>query len=79
MIKRLTTLIISMLFIIGLNASDYIESYNEISEGYNNSVHDANVIRQINGGTVLIPEFDSSCPNEIKGPFSYACKIVGQN
>lgn len=29
----------------------------------NNSVHDANVIRQINGGTVLIPEFDSSCPN----------------
>lgn len=57
-------------------ANDYIETYDEVSDRYINSVHNAEVIRRINGGTVIIPEFDSSCPTEIKGPFSHACKII---
>ena len=57
-------------------ADDYIESFNIVSDEYNNTVHGAGVIRQINGGTVVIPEFDESCPEELKGPFSHACKIL---
>ncbi|MCM1317457.1 MAG: hypothetical protein NC241_04695 [Bacteroides sp.] len=55
---------------------NYIESINIISEDYVNEIHDAQIIRKIHGGTVIIPIFDESCTEEIKAPFSYACKIV---
>ncbi len=58
------------------NADDYIESYNAISDDYVNEIHDVQIIRPINGGTVITPIFDESCPEQMKTPFSYACKIV---
>lgn len=58
------------------HADEIIESYNVLSDEYNNSIHDINVVRSINGGTIIIPEFDVSCPEDIKAPFIYACKIV---
>jgi len=61
---------------ITAKSEDYIESFNIISDNYINDVQDAQVIRHINGGTVITPLFDASCPEEMKAPFSYACKIV---
>jgi len=57
-------------------ANDYVESFNVISDQYEGSVHDVQVVRPINGGTVIIPEFDETCPEEMKAPFAYACKIM---
>lgn len=57
-------------------ANDYLETYNIVSDECVNSVQEVNIIRKINGGTVLIPEFDKSCPEELMGPFSHACRIV---
>lgn len=57
-------------------SEDYIESYNLISDNYVNRIQDVQIIRPINGGTVITPVFDTSCPEEMKAPFSYACKIV---
>ncbi len=64
------------LAVVGAMAEDYIESFNVIADGYTDDIQDVQVIRQINGGTVIIPIFDESCPEELKAPFSYACKIV---
>lgn len=58
------------------HADNYIESFNVISDNYANEIQDVPVIRPINGGTVITPIFDESCPEKIKSPFSYACKIV---
>lgn len=55
-----------------------LESFNYVSDEYWGQVKNINVIRTIGGGTVIIPEFDNSCPDYIKGPFSYACKILGE-
>lgn len=55
-----------------------LESFNYASTKYWGEIKDINVIREIGGGTVVIPEFDSSCPDYIKSPFSYACKIMGE-
>lgn len=74
--KKFVVLLLSLLSVSGAKAEDYIESYNIVSDEYDNSVHGAGVIRQINGGTVIIPEFDESCPEDIKGPFRHACKIL---
>lgn len=57
-------------------AQSYTESYNTVSDGYSNRIEDIKVVRNINGGTVIIPEFDESCPEEMRAAFSYACKIV---
>ena len=57
-------------------ADSYIESFNEIADDYADDIQDIQVIRNINGGTVIIPVFDKSCPEMIKAPFTYACKIV---
>ena len=57
-------------------SDNFIESFNEISDNYVNDIHDAQIIRSINGGTVITPIFDESCPEQIKAPFSFACKIV---
>lgn len=54
------------------------ESYHYASDKYWGEVKDINVVREIGGGTVIIPEFDSSCLEYIKGPFTYACKIMGE-
>lgn len=68
-----TVLVMSFLSIA---ANDYVEAYNVVSYNHSDSVNDIQIIRQINGGTVIIPEFDETCIAEMKGPFSYACKIV---
>lgn len=52
------------------------ESYNIVSDNYSNKIENVKVVRNINGGTVIIPEFDETCPEELKAPFMYACKIV---
>lgn len=57
-------------------SDNFIESFNEISDNYVNDIHDTQIIRSINGGTVITPIFDESCPEQIKAPFSFACKIV---
>lgn len=74
---RIFTLIIALFATVFISKADnYIESYNVISDGYSNEIQDAQIIRPINGGTVIIPIFDESCPEDLKAPFSYACKIV---
>lgn len=62
--------------ILLLRGEEYIESYGLLSDDYINSVSDIQLIRQINGGTMILSSFDDSCPEEMKGPFNYACKIV---
>lgn len=75
--NRFLSLIITLFMTIFIStANNYVESYNVISDGYSNEIQDAQVIRPINGGTVIIPIFDESCPEDLKAPFSYACKIV---
>lgn len=59
-----------------LKADNYTEAFNIISDDYSDSVCDIQIIRPINGGTIITPVFDSSCPEEFKSPFSLACKIV---
>lgn len=74
--KQLTIFFAIFLSLFTVSANDYIETYDEVSDRYMNSIHNAEVIRKINGGSVIIPEFDASCPIELKGPFSHACKII---
>ena len=74
--KRLSMVIIIIGSLLSAKSQDYIESYNEISDNYVDLVQDVQVIRTINSGTIIIPEFDESCPEEMKTPFEYACKIV---
>ncbi len=54
----------------------FIESNNIVSDGYMAVIQDVPLVRLVNGGTVITPEFDETCPEELKAPFSYACKIV---
>lgn len=74
--NRIYLFIALLTSIITASADNYTESYNVISDNYFNEISDVPVIRNINGGSVIIPIFDESCPEEIKAPFSYACKIV---
>lgn len=57
-------------------AQEYLSSSDRLSNDYRNEVQDIPIIRSINGGTIIIPVFDESCPESIKAPFEYACKIV---
>lgn len=61
---------------VSARANDYIEAFNDVSDGYDNTVQDTRLVRRINGGTIITPVFDASCPEEIKAPFAYACKIL---
>ena len=76
--KRLISVtVLGMMTLLAAMAQDCdVEICNIVSEETTESVQDVPVVRRINGGTVIIPEFDASCPEEIKGPFSYACKIL---
>ena len=74
--NRIITLIVLLMSIFLATANDYVESFNVISNKYSDKIQDIKIIRPINGGTVIIPEFDESCPEELKAPFAYACKIV---
>ncbi|MCM1489371.1 MAG: hypothetical protein NC095_00885 [Muribaculum sp.] len=74
--KRFVLFVFYAFNILLLRGEDYIESYGLLSDDYINSVSDIQLIRQINGGTVILTSFDDSCPEEMKGPFNYACKIV---
>lgn len=75
--NRIISFIIALLATAFISKADnYIESFNVISDGYSDDIQDAQIIRPINGGTVIIPLFDESCPEDLKAPFSYACKIV---
>lgn len=59
-----------------IKAENNIESFNVISDNYYSEIHDTPIVRSINGGTVINPIFDESCPEYLKAPFSYACKIM---
>ena len=74
--NRLSILLSLLFAFVGSKADEYVESFNIISDSYVDNIQDARIIRNINGGTVIIPDFDETCPEEIKAPFSYACKIV---
>lgn len=74
--KRFFGLLAILIMAGTIKAEDYIETFNLLSENYNNYVQDAKIIREIGGGTVITPVFDATCPEEIKAPFAYACKIV---
>ena len=74
--KRILIIILAFATAIIAKSDNYVESFNLISDSYINDVQDAQIIRKINGGTVITPIFDENCPEEFKAPFSYACKIV---
>ncbi len=74
--NRILIIPIGLICAMSLWAQSYSESYNVVSDAYNNKIEDVKVIRNINGGTVIIPIFDQTCPEELKTPFMYACKIV---
>ena len=60
-----------------INAEDLeIECDNFISSQVNETVVDVPIVRPLNGGAVIVPTFSYSCPIEMKGAFSYACKIL---
>ena len=49
-----------------INAEDIeIECDNFVSSQVNESVVDAPIVRPLNGGSVIVPSFSYSCPNEI--------------
>lgn len=48
----------------------FIESNNIVSDGYMAVIQDVPLVRLVNGGTVITPEFDETCPEELKAPFS---------
>ncbi len=73
---RIFTFVVLLATVFIAKANNYIESFNVISDNYVNDIYDVQIIRPINGGTVIIPIFDESCSEEMKAPFSYACKIV---
>lgn len=75
---RFFTLLLLLATAFIAKSSDKIVSYGVISDRLASTpeIQDVPVIRPINGGTVIIPIFDESCPEEMKAPFSYACKIV---
>lgn len=77
-ILALITCISWMVAAFASETASSFESYHYVSDKYWGEVKDINVVREIGGGTVIIPEFDSSCPEYIKGPFTYACKIMGE-
>ena len=62
--------------ILMTKAEENNEVYNYVSDDYKSIIEDTPIVRKINGGTIIIPEFDESCPEDIKTPFTYACKIV---
>lgn len=70
--------LLSLMAAYASETTSSLESFNYASTKYWGEIKDINVIREIGGGTVVIPEFDSSCPDYIKSPFSYACKIMGE-
>ena len=77
-ILALITCISWMVAAFASETASSFESYHYVSAKYWGEVKDINVVREIGGGTVIIPEFDSSCPEYIKGPFVYACNIMGE-
>ena len=56
--------------------AEYTETGGFAFEGSNSIISDIKVVRPINGGTVIIPEFDESFPLEAQNAARYACKIV---
>lgn len=64
--------------LIFAHAEECFEVYSMVSDEIWSVVDDTPVTRIINGGTVIVPDFDESCPEELKTPFSYACKLVGE-
>lgn len=61
---------------LSINAEENIETYNIVSDNYVDTIQDVELIRPLNGGTVITPIFDESCPKEMEEPFRYACRIV---
>lgn len=60
--KRLFLIGILLVSVFIAKAEDYFETYNVLSDDYVVDIQDAQIIRQINGGTVITPIFDETCP-----------------
>lgn len=60
--KRLFLIGILLVSVFIAKAEDYFETYNVLSDDYVVAIQDAQIIRQINGGTVITPIFDETCP-----------------
>lgn len=63
--KRLVTLLCVIVTFSHARGDDYVENYNMISDNYVDSIQDVQIVRAINGGTIITPSFDSSCPEEM--------------
>lgn len=74
--KRIIFLTTLALTVFSAHSESYIECENEVSDSYENKIYDISVIRSINGGTVIMADFNESCPPDMQNAFSYACKIV---
>lgn len=74
--KHVITFVILTVSVFLVFAEEYTETFNVLSDDFEESVQDTQIIRNINGGTVIIPIFDDSCPKQLIPSFSYACKIV---
>lgn len=76
--KHYLIALLGTLFVtLSANASEeYYEAYNLALNSLNDDFHDLGIIRPINGGTVILPEFEDGCPEELINAFSYACKIL---
>lgn len=68
---RLSILVSILMGFLMVSADDYIESFNIISDNYDDNVQDVQVIRPINGGTVVIRPY----PPELEAPL-YSCPIT---
>lgn len=55
-----------------------IESFDILSAEYMETATDYAKIRDINGGTVIIPEFDETCPEQLKAPFFFRLQVNGR-
>ena len=76
--QTLTFIAFAAISLLNIRAEEIIETYNIVSDNYVDTIQDIEIIRPLNGGTVINPIFDESCPKEMEGVFEYACKIVAE-
>ncbi len=72
--KLVIALIFAVLPYTGIANDD--TSYNLVSDAYNDEINDLQIIRPMRSGSVILADFDASCPDELKGAFMFACKIM---
>lgn len=76
--KRLLLMLSIIFSALVMQAQGYIETFSLLSDNpvEEDTVVGVSPVRVINSGSIIQPIFDETCPEEMKGPFSYACKIM---